>query len=273
MSATDPIAWTGIENAHTYWVRQATGLPGPDVRLQTARSKGGARGPGPSALVSMLSLTPVSQQGRTVIPNITEQRLTVIAGAGEVGIDFYPARSFDAQRISVAAGGGDPPAVTAAALAAELTANLPTGYSAAVDPGDTSSVILGGSAAEPLFSSAAAVPALLAVATTVPRWPYFVYVLATMVWRIQFRTPAVNGNGLAASLMSQAMTYRRSLLDPELRKLGFTHAGTPATLTAVTSDRDESTAVLDVASRGWMTGAVAAVAMRRAGLILYAAAA
>lgn len=274
MPVTDPAAWDQVEQAIWYWISQCTGIAADRVRNPQPREFGEARGPAPKAVLRLLSLVPNSQPMTTPLPQIKVQRYTVIAnGPGEVGVDFYPDVSETQQRISIIAGVGDPPNVSAAALLAQLQADLPAGYSAVIDPEDDTSIRVSGSAAEPLFASATADAALLTVTTAMPRFPDLITVRVTPVWRIEFRANDVNGLGIAANAMSKAMVYRRTLLDPTMVRLGFYPAGTPFTEAEIPTERDESLAVLDVQYVGHLTGAVANVAMRQVGLTQTAAAA
>lgn len=274
MAVTDPAAWEDIEQAIWYWLSQCTGIAGDRVRNPQPRDYGEARGPAPKAVLRLLSLVPNSQQMITPLPQTMVQRYTVIAnGPGEVGVDFYPGTSATPQRISIVAGVGDPPNVSAAALLLQLQADLPAGYSAVIDPLDDTSIRVSGSEAEPLFASAPADPALLAVSTAMPRFPDLVTVRVTAVWRVEFRANDVNGLGIAANAMSKALLYRRTLLDPAMARLGFYPAGTAFIQAEIPVERDESLAVLDVQFVGHLTGAVANTAMRQVGLTQTAAAA
>ena len=134
MSATEPLALTQAEQALWDWAYKASGIDPRRVRTRTPRRIGEPRGPSPKVEISLLSLVPVTLNWESILPQVMRQRLTVLEGAGEVGVDFYPGYSFDPQRISVTAGAGDPAAATAQALLAELLAELPAPYTAQLDP-------------------------------------------------------------------------------------------------------------------------------------------
>lgn len=270
------VDWVGVYNAIKLWAWQAAGIEPARVRALVDRDLGEAKGPAPKATIELISLVPTSKGSRRVLPQIMRQRYRVTApGPGEVGIDFYPSISLTPQRISIAAGPGDPPATSAAALLAELTANLPAGYTASADPEDATAILLDGSEAEPLFASVSANLSLLTVTTPRPRFPYLGVVEHRVVWRITFRTgqvaaaatqaTAATGPRFAADLMTRAMAYR-NVLDRYLLPLGFRHGGTANSQPDVPNDRSESTATLDVAYFGLFTGIEAANAMRLAGI-------
>jgi hypothetical protein len=269
MGITQPFAWTAVEDALHGWVTASTGLPGDDVRFQTRRAEGGARGPAPRALIQLLSLVPISMPTSDKWPQVKAVRVTVTAGgAGLVGVDFYPGRSDQAQQIAVATVPADTTETAAAKLLVELVANLPAGYLAAPDPADTSSVLVGGTEAEPLFALADAAGSLTSSATTVPRFPLFVSTIHTATWRITFRSPEVSGPSHAACFSLLCMNTRRVALDRPMGAVGFISAGIPGTTVAVPPERDESVATIDIAYRGLLTGAVAATAMRQASVTL-----
>ena len=272
MSATNPIAWTAIEDAIHTWVVRSTGLAGQDVRLPAPREDGGARGAPGKAEISLISLVETSQQGRKKIPSIVRQRYTVIAdGPGTVGINFFEGDSLVPQPISIVAGVGDPPATSATALLVALAADLPAGYSAAADIDDAASVFVVGSTGEPLFAALPVDEALLAVATTMPRFPVLTRIQITMVWRVTFRSSDVSGETTAAANMSKAHMGKRSLLDKPMYALGFASGGSPLTTANIPAARNQSDAAIDVRFIGLMTGAEAAIAMRAVGLTQTAA--
>jgi hypothetical protein len=272
MAVTDPADWVALENAIHTWIKRSTAVPGDRIRVQIPRDDGEARGPAPKATIELISLVPLSQQMIKPYLRTMVQRYTVLSdSAGEVGVDFYPADSLVPQRISIMAVDEDPPATTAAALLVQLTADLPTGYTAAADPDDTASVLVSGATATPVFASAPADDALLTVATVMPRIVNFLVILHAATWRVSFRSGEVAGASAARNAMASALLYRKTHLDPTMYRLGFRPAGEPFTEATVPTDRGESFAVLDVAVIGPLTGAVAAQVMRQAGLSLQAA--
>ncbi len=257
MSATIPIAWTAMEDALVAWVRAATGFGANDVRLVPQRESGAARGPAPKVQISLLSMVPQSRAGTRKIIQTVRQRYTVIAnGPGNVGVDFFPDTSLTPQQIVYVAGIGELPPSSAAGLLAEL-ANLPTGYAASADPQDTASVLVDGSDDEPLFDASPIDGALLSVADAIPRVTDLRNILHRLVWRIAFRRTATNGPAEATRSMQDCMLFREDALDPPLREIGFYNAGTPGAQPAITADRVETLALLDIAVRGRMTVAFA----------------
>lgn len=267
MSATNPIDWERIEDALWAWIVQSTGIPGDRVRVLITRDDGEARGPAPKATISLVSLVPTAMQGRLNQLRVQRQRLTVLRkGPGLVGVDFYPGRSLTPQRIAVMAGEGDEPDAIAVALLGELQSQLPDGYTASADPDDDAAVLLDGTEASPLFATSSANDATLSVFTAIPRIVAIRYMEHRLVLRVTFRASGVSGSSTAANAMAKAMLYRQSRLDPAMRRLSFRHGGFPQSQAAVPADRGESTAALDVAFFGFLTGAEAAVAMRAAKL-------
>lgn len=274
MAVTDPADWLAIENALWSWITRATTIPTDRVRVQINRDDGEARGPAPKATISLVSLVPTSQQMITPIPRIMQQRYTVTAdGPGEVGVDFYPADSLTPQRISIVAAVDDPPDVSAAALLAQLIADLPVGYTAIADPEDTASILVSGDTDTPVFASTPADADFLSVTTAIPRIINLVVIQHVATWRVSFRAGDVAGTAAARNAMATALLYRKTYLDPLLYPLGFFPAGEPFSDASVPIDRSESLAVLDVAAIGLLTGAVATNIMRAAGLTLTASAA
>lgn len=269
MTGSIPINMVGLEDAFFRWVTGTTGLPDERVRFPASRDKGPAKGPAPSAEIRLLTQVDVGVVSERVWPQTMTRRHTVIAGAGEVGIDFYPGDSLTPQRISVVAGAGDDPAVTAAALLVEFTANLPAPYTAALVVGDPTTVEILGTVDEPVFASAAAVPALLSVKDGVPRFPYLSTQLERLTWRITFRAPAVNGDATAGQFMSMAKRHRKAL-HRMTYALGWSVKNYPASEPSIPTDRRESTAVLDVALLGNSTGAMAATPLRALGTTIEA---
>jgi hypothetical protein len=270
MTVVDTVAWPQVENALHDWIVQSAGIAGSDVRFQVPRDEGPSKGAPAKALITLLGIVTLQQTSRQTQPRVVRQVYTVIAdGPGEIGIDFYAARSLTPQRISIAAGIGDPPATSAAALLVELTANLPAGYTASAEGSDGVSVE--GSTSDPLFAATTVNSSLLTVATPSPRFPYLLRQEHRANWRVSFRDDGVSGSGTAAARMSKAMIYRRAMLDQRMLRLGFRAAGTLQSQPNVPGDRGESQAVLDVSFIGYMTGATAATAMRAAGLTLTAA--
>lgn len=130
MSATDALPWTEVENALARWAYKSAGIDPARVRVVSPRSLGEARGPAPKVTISLLSLLPLSQVGESTLRLVMQQRYSIVAGAGEVGVDFYPGYSFTPQRISVAAAANDAPSATAQALLAQLQADLPVPFTA-----------------------------------------------------------------------------------------------------------------------------------------------
>jgi hypothetical protein len=272
MAVTNPVDWEAVENGVHTWLRLATTIPSDRIRIQTPRDDGEAKGPAPKATISLLSLVPTSQQMITPQRRTMQQRYTVIAdGPGEVGVDFYAGDSLVPQRISIMAALADPPDVSAAALLAQLTADLPTGYTAIIDPADAASVLVTGDTDSPVFASRTADAAMLTVSTTMPGVVNLLIIQHIATWRISFRANEVAGGNAARNAMASALLYRKTYLDPGLYPLGFTPAGEPFTESNVPTDRAESLAVLDIAAIGPLTGAVAAQIMRAAGLSLEAA--
>lgn len=265
MAVTKSVDWRGCEDALHDWIAASCGIPGSDVRVQARRDQGPARAAPPKALIRLLSISALSQQMSERWPQIMQGRVTVIAdGPGEVGIDFFSGTSTTAQRISVVADAGDPPATSAAALLGELQANLPAGYTAGADPNDDASILLEASAGSPMFAHAPADADLVTATTPVPRFPEFVAIQHLVVWRIEFRAAEVAGPDFAADMMASAKLYRATLADPRMRALGFRTAGWRGAVPSVPDDRAESLAVLDAAWIGLFTGAVAKQALRQA---------
>jgi len=272
VSKTEPLALSDVDKALWYWAHTAAGIDPTRVRTQTRRDLGEARGPAPKVTISLISLLPTSQTGESKIQLVTKERYQVVAGAGEVGVDFYAGMSITGPvRISVAAGPADPPEDTAAALLVELVANLPAPYTAEADPEDATALIVTGTSDEPVFASAAVLPPdpevdpqLLTVTEIVSRHTIFKRIRCDVVWRVTFRAAGVSGTSRATSAATKAMTFRSDLLDPAMRKLGFEAAGTANFEPFVPISRDESIATLDVRFRGIMTGARTARPMRAA---------
>jgi hypothetical protein len=232
------------------------------VRFPEGRDAGPARGPAPTVEIRVLSIVDLSQPWEQLAaPQIMSRRHLVIAGAGEVGIDFYPADSLTPQRISVIAAAPDDPTVTAGLLLAELTANLPAGYSAQLDPANAAAVLLEGSSSEPVFASLAVDAALLSVADYVSRYPVIAGQHLRMVWRVTFRSAGVSGSGIGARLMQNCKTHR-GILNRSMLALGWSSGGFPASIPFLPTDRRESTAALDIAILGASLGAQTRTPMR-----------
>lgn len=266
----EPIAWTNVETTIGNWIRDSTDFDVVNIRLVGQRETGIPRGPAPKVQFFLLSLVQRSKVGRIRYRQVQRQRYTVTAtGPGVVGVDFFPDVSLTPQTIAYSAGIGELPASSAANLLIELQANLPAGYTASADPGDTASVLVDGSAAEPFFAalplSAGANPApppadlppITTVIDAIPNRSDLLVVEFRFVWRLDFRSAFTNGPSQAANAMMRCQVLREDRLDPAMRALGFHSEGTLATLTANTPDRVESTATYDVAFRGRMTLAVA----------------
>lgn len=266
MSATLPFDALGIENAIQRWIVASTGVDGDRVRFQQTWDLGPSRSAPPTVLIRALGMRELSQQGRITIPSIMQSRVTVIGtGPGTVGVDFYPGFSETAQPISIVAGPGDLPAVSAASLLAQLVADLPAGYSAVADT-DPAAILINASTNDPAFAIVDIDPAMTTSATVMPRFPTLLTKLYRLDWRIEFRQTLVSGSSTAAMLMAQAQLYRRTFADRAMLLLGWRPAGTLAELPSVPTDRQESNAVLDVSWLGNFTGAQANEIMRVVGL-------
>jgi hypothetical protein len=252
---TDATRWVEIEDAIHTWVRKATGLAGSDVRFTATREEAPALNAPPRAYIRFLAMSAIGQQARKRGSEVQVLRLTVTDdGPGTVGIDFYPARSSVAQPISIVAGAGDPPSTSAAALVGQLATDLPAGYSAAIDPDNSAAILLSGSTTEPLFAAAALDASLLAVTTSIPRYPAHVTLRHQMVWRVEFRAADVRGAQTAAGMASKCVLYRATLADPAMANLGFLTAGWRGLNYGVPIDRAESTAFIDAAWIGDLDG-------------------
>ena len=266
MSATLPFDALGIENAIQRWIVASTGVAGDRVRFQQTWDLGPSRSAPTTVLVRALGMRAVSQQGSIVIPSIMQYRVTVIGtGPGTVGVDFYPGLSETAQPISIVAGPGDLPAVSAAALLAQLTADLPVGYTASADT-SPASILIDASADDPAFVISDIAPLMTTSTVVMPRFPTLLTMLYRLDWRIEFRQTPVSGASTAAMMMAQAQLYRRTFADPAMLRLGWRPGGTLAELSSVPTDRQESTAVLDVTWFGNFTGAQANQIMRSIGI-------
>jgi hypothetical protein len=278
MNATDPIAWRSIENAIHYWIVNATGIAGARVRTQRNRDSGEAKGPDPRATISVPSLIPLGESSSMLLDAIMVQRYTVIVdGAGEVGVDFYPAASLTPQRISITALEDDTAETSAAALLVALQAELPAGYTAAFEEDSDVAILVTGSADAPEFAAAPADPDMLTVATRIPRHPRLWYQSHRLVYRIEFsgavvsaadteESASITGASNAANAMALAKLWRVRLLDGPMRELGFEPKGFPLSEPSVPGDRSRSRAVLDVAVHGLLTGAEQTITARAFGV-------
>ena len=160
-----PVDWTALENALHDWTARATGIPGDRVTFVEPALAGATLPVLPAAQISPLSGPGelfAAQVDR--VPGITRYRLRVLAnGPGDAGVLFYPGRSLTSISIPLTAALDDPPAVTAAALAAAIGGAVPAGYTATVDPENAAVVLVDGSEPERMFALAAVDPAFVGV--------------------------------------------------------------------------------------------------------------
>ncbi len=263
-----PFCWADMETALLRWVIRSTDIPQERINVYAPRDDGPAKGPSPTAHIQLLSLESGSQVLEQKVPSIVSYRLQVIAGAGDVGVDFFPGFAVLGTRITVSAAGGDTIEQTAAALLTELGNELPSGYSASLDPDNAGALLLVGSAQEPMYAASASVPALLTSTVTVPRFPVLVLKQYVLVWRIAFRAFDVSGNAMAVNYVPRCELTRQRWLDPDMNRLGFENAGTALSTAVTPIDREESLSVLDVRYIGFMAAALEAPAMRAASTTL-----
>lgn len=224
----------------------------------------------PAAQIRLLTFVPVGQVEKRRIAQVMQQRLSVTAGAGEVGIDFFLGRSGTPTRISVTADADDTPAETATALLAALSLALPSGVTAGAGPTDVT-VDITGSVAQPWFASRSVASSRLAVTTLFERWATLRCEWSRMAWRVQFRAAQHRGFSSAMALASKAKLAVDRALAPNVRAAGWRFAGTLAMTQVPEQDRSESSVALDFALEGYSTEAIQVVAMRRAGIEIVAA--
>lgn len=214
MSATTPLAFTGVEDALWRWAYRSAGVDPRRARVTSPRRFGESRGPSPKIEISLLSLLPVSQAADSTIPLVMQQRVEVLpeseVSGGEVGVDFYPGYSFDPQRISVIAAPADPTTVTVAALLAQLVADLPAPYTAELEPsrvvlplaGVEGTTVEAGAQVTLDSDGPGAQPWTLVEDVVIPGDGLFVYALpgskaapASSSWSIATAVPGWNGVG------------------------------------------------------------------------------
>ena len=259
---TAPIALEQLETAFSTWVTSSTGAA--PYFVEPADSGAPIPAP-PAAQISWFGLVQISKPQIVKIPSIMVQRYTVTAaGAGTVGVDFSLGFTETPTAISITAGGGDTEDTSAAALLAELTAELPAGVTAAADPEDTASVLVTGSTAQPLFASTAL--GITSVTTVVQRYPELEAEWSRMTWRTSWRSSQTRGFLTAGDLLLRARKDVERILRPAIRALGWDKVAVIAALTPSPTRGDStSQATLDLSLEGWATRAYQDPAARLAG--------
>ena len=248
-----PIDWTALEDAIHAWVVESLGLPGSSVYYVEPELAGATLPPVPAAQIQPLA-GPIRlyQPQVTKVAGVTRYRVTVLAdGPGDAGLRFYGGRSLVALEIPLAAAPADPPSVTAAALAAAVDAALPTGYSAAVDPEDSASVLVEGTEAEPLFALAAVDPSFAGVALVRARWTEVELAWSRITWRVLLRSATARGFGSAPDLLGRLGAGIQRRLVPRIHAAGWQWKGTLAALPTLPPERTEFRAALDFAVEGY----------------------
>jgi hypothetical protein len=263
-----PIDWTALEDALHDWTAEALVLPGASVYFVEPELAGAVLPPVPAAQLQPLAgPLRLFAPGTHKVPGITRYRVRVTTdGPGDAGLQFYPAHSLTPIEIPLAAGPGDAPAVTAAALALAVAAAVPPGYSAAVDPEDAAAVLVDGSEAEPLFalssaSSFTATTLARARATEVDTaW-------SRMTWRVQLRSSTARGFGSASDMLGRLTAGISRGLKPRLHRAGWQFKGTLASAPSLPGTREEFRAALDFAIEGFATTVYQITPARAIGLI------
>ena len=248
-----PIDWTALEDAIHGWAVDALGIPGSSVYYVEPELAGATLPPVPAAQIQPLA-GPIRlyRPQVTKVPGVTRYRVTVLGdGAGDAGLRFYAGSTLVPLTIPLAAALDDPPSTTAAALALAVDADVPVGYSAAVDPEDDTTVIIDGSEAEPMFALAAADPAFASVTLSRARWTEVELAWSRITWRVLLRSATARGFGSAADMLARLGSGIERKLGPRLRAAGWLWKGTIASLPTLPPDRTEFRAALDFAVEGY----------------------
>lgn len=270
MTATSPIAWEMLEDAIHDWVAEATAIPGSRVCFVEERDAGPPDVALPAALIQCTSQVAIGQSEIRKIASIVQQKITVlVSGPESFGVRVYVGFDFASPTdITYVSGAVETPAVVAAALLVELTANLPAGITAAVDPDDATSLIVTGSSGVPLFALAPLDADTVSVTPLRERFPELECEWSRMVWRITFRGQPLRGFGSALDLMTRAKKAMQRRLRPLVQAAGWRLSGLLLAQPTNPADRSESQATLDFALEGYATAAYQAPAARQFGLAL-----
>lgn len=260
MTATAPIAIEQLEDAFVAWLRSTGAFP----YLVEAHSTGHPEPPAPAVQVSWGALVAIGQPELRPVPSIMRQRITVTApGPGVTGVDFRLGFDLAPTAIEATLGPGDDEAAGALLLLAELAADLPAEVTAVLDPDDDTSIIVDGSAAEPLFSFWPTDEARALVTPLIERFPKIEASWSRMTWTMNFRGKPTRGFGTATDLMARAKATMRKQLGPLVRAAGWELKGV-LFADATPPLRDQSTAQLALALEGYATIAFQSPAIRAA---------
>jgi hypothetical protein len=261
---TSPVAWVLLEDGIHDWIAAVDGLSGETVTFPEREESGSWEPEPPAAQIRLLSgPIPLSQPEIRKVPSIVVQRITVVsAGAGAVGVSVYVGYEETATVINYAAGAGDTIASSRAGLLVLLTANLPAGITAALDPSVAAGILITGSSSVPLFGCR---PSSVKTTVTplVERFPELEARWSRITWRVEFRGSGTQGFGTAADLMARAKSLQSRVGNPLLHAAGWRYSGTLASTPLIPTDRNESRASYDFAVEGYATAAFQDPALRR----------
>lgn len=279
MTATAPIALAMLEDAIHDWVATATDIPGARVCFVEERDAGAPDVALPAALIQATSLVTLSKPEIRKIPSIVQQQITILeSGPGSFAVRLYVGFDIDSPTTIeyVSPEPVDPdepeePSVIAAGLLAQLTADLPAGVTAIVDPDDDTSLIVTGSSSVPLFALASDDTDLLSITPLRERFPELECEWSRMVWRVTFRSSAHRGFATALDLMTRAKKAMHRVLRPLVHAAGWRLSGVLLAQPTSLADRSESQATLDIAIEGYATAAYQVPVARKIGIALTAA--